>query len=133
MHEQAQALGIKIVTELKQGKAAEALAQQYQLQWQNHQHVSRDSHTLPETIVKQLFAMPKPQHQSSVMGLSEEADYQILLLTKVIEPQVDAEDSLNYQTHETEIERNIGVLDYQSYVSALKQKADIESKVEDKA
>ena len=120
--DEARALGLDLLGRLRAGEGREAVAGD--LAWSEERTVGRDAPGVEPTVRGVLFAMPRPGAGAAAFdGVAlPNGDFVILALDRVTENEPEAEtlDELRVR-----LSRQIGVDAHDSFVAALRERADV--------
>jgi peptidyl-prolyl cis-trans isomerase D len=115
--------GEAILAELKSGRAAESLVEN----WQSAQLYTRDDEALSAQILQRAFAMPKPQSQAQFAGFTaDNGNYVLIQLITVENGDVASVADEDKQAMEQQLTQMQANAEMQAFIEALRAEADID-------
>ncbi|MBQ0776161.1 MAG: SurA N-terminal domain-containing protein [Pseudomonas sp.] len=126
--EQAESKAAEYVAALREGDLeAAALAEQLGQSWETHEAIRRSSNDLPAALLRNVFAMPRPDAEGAVYGHFRQPDGSqwIVQLNGVATPQ-SLEEAVDGDMYQSFISGQAGQQDFSALQQRLKEQADIE-------
>jgi peptidyl-prolyl cis-trans isomerase D len=125
--QQAVAAGSAILQRLKRGENGNALASQYQLNWQTVNQASRFDNRLDSSVLEQAFHMPRPQQGAfSLQGIVlPSGDFAVITVNCVYDGNYNQLTSMQKRIFQEQIEDNFGQFNYNLYAHGLLSRAKV--------
>lgn len=126
--EQAENKAQEYVAALREDQfEADALAKQLGQSWETHEAIRRSSNDVPAALLRNVFAMPRPDAEGAVYGHFRQPDggQWVVQLNGVATPQ-SLEDSVDGDMYQRFISGQAGQQDFNAVQQRLKEQADIE-------
>ncbi|SDS40503.1 peptidyl-prolyl cis-trans isomerase D [Halopseudomonas xinjiangensis] len=126
--EQTEELAENLVEQLRQGERdAQEVAAQLSTSWTNHEAVGRSSNSLPASLVRSVFAMPRPEQSEAVYGQFRQTDGSrwVVRLTGVATP-VDVAEQAEAEAYQQFISGQGGDQDFSAVQERFREQAEIE-------
>jgi peptidyl-prolyl cis-trans isomerase D len=126
--QKAKELGQQILIALQDNPAsANAIANQYSLNWQTDNNAGRYDSRVDAAILHQAFAIPRPvNNKPSLAGFDlPSGDYSIISLNGVTDGAIPPAGNIQLRVFQEEIENTLGHIDYELYVRNLLNHAKI--------
>lgn len=116
--------GQSIMEELKAGGNADALAEQYGLEWKNAAGVKRDDPAVSRSVLRTAFRLGRPENGPLIGGEAQgSGDYAVVAVDAVHEAQSLAADDV--RPVRQELERMRAIDTFRQFLETLRDNADI--------
>ena len=127
-NEETEELAESLVEQLRQDERnPQEVAAQLNSSWANHEAVGRSSNSLPASLVRSVFAMPRPDQSEAVYGQFRQTDGSrwVVRLTGVATP-VDIAEQAEAEAYQQFISGQGGDQDFSAVQQHLREQAEIE-------
>lgn len=123
--DEAQALADQLLTQYKEGQSLQELAEAHSLELLNESAVPRTGSSLPFTLVKSIFEMPRPAGDENVIDVlnangSDKAVVELLSVNDITVDEIE-----NIDTEAAQLTRNVKNNEMQLLIQALRENASI--------
>ncbi|MFT6431259.1 MAG: peptidyl-prolyl cis-trans isomerase D [Halopseudomonas sp.] len=126
--DQAREQASERVSALREGRTEPAqLAEELGKSWERHEAISRSNNEMPQTLLREVFAMPRPTDDKPVYGHVRQPDGSqwVVELRGVATPQ-SLEAAAQSDLYQRYISGQTGEQDFTALQESLKERADIE-------
>ena len=103
-----------------------SLLQENELEWIDAEGVDRNAFTVNREILEHVFSMPTPESSASVSKISlSNGTYVLIELNRVNVGELSAIPEPDRERLVSSLESDLGVSDYQSFLTSLRENSDI--------
>ena len=119
-------LGEQFLVALENSDDTEDFLEENELEWIDAEGIDRNSFTVNREILEHVFSLPAPESSPIRSSLSlSNGTYAVIALNRVNEGELSSISEPDRERLKSSLESDLGVSDYQSFLSSLREKSDI--------
>ncbi|MBI4006853.1 MAG: SurA N-terminal domain-containing protein [Gammaproteobacteria bacterium] len=125
--EKAHEQGQEILTQLREGKSFEMIAEETDVEWQHSVDITREDVSVNRAVLRTVFSLGKPKGNTPVFGGTSlgTGDYAVIAVLEAEKPESGTIDEDDFRDVKIQLQRSRAIDSWGGVIQELRNKADI--------